>query len=336
MQHDPIEFIMSDPVLSDGARVVLFWLWHLAGRKPNRIITNKHELAALTRRDIRTMEKAIKALNKAGRIDIEWDKERGAIDTYVYHPAPSRPEPRPDPQQRFPFTSAGENTAPPASGLPAAADSDPCAGRGGLERSAQDVPTSSAQDVPTRTSQGHAPQEDDDSGLERFAQNVPSPQCLKEAGDKSAPSKRQRTVRSNEDNERAGAVDECDPQDLHVSTAVAGALNQAVSRYEQATHPNAQKRRLKRRILAAAGVEDPDWWVAGNGADLVITHGYPIDKMQALLDELTRRRQLGPNDRNRIENPGGWLQTRLAEVAHQCGAQWGCASDGRGGRGEEG
>jgi len=116
LERDPTDVIMADPELSDGARINLYWLWHLAGRRPNRILTNKHELAALAHRDIRTIDGNLKRLRTAGRIDLEWDKQRGAIEVYVYHPASNKPEARPDPQRVLGFHSADEAMPEPPAG----------------------------------------------------------------------------------------------------------------------------------------------------------------------------------------------------------------------------
>jgi len=71
MGRDPVELIMSDPDLSDGERVLLFWLWWRGGGRPNRYLTNKLELAGLAHRDIRTVEGNLKRLRAKGRIDCD-------------------------------------------------------------------------------------------------------------------------------------------------------------------------------------------------------------------------------------------------------------------------
>ena len=74
---NPVDLILSHPELGEGARILLYWLWRLCGGRPNRILTNKHHLASLTRRDLRTIEGNLKRLKGAGRIDFDWDKARG-------------------------------------------------------------------------------------------------------------------------------------------------------------------------------------------------------------------------------------------------------------------
>ena len=105
---NPVDLILSHPELGEGARILLYWLWRLCGGRPNRILTNKHHLASLTRRDLRTIEGNLKRLKGAGRIDFDWDKARGIIGVYVFHPASSKPEPRPDPQKLIDFSPPGQ------------------------------------------------------------------------------------------------------------------------------------------------------------------------------------------------------------------------------------
>jgi hypothetical protein len=143
---------------------------------------------------------------------------------------------------------------------------------------------------------------------------------FKEEENLSTP-KPQGTVRSN-DNGGPSRGSEPDSRAFHVAGAVIGALEKATAGFEVGSHPNQQKQRLRRRILSAAGVDDEGWWVAGAGADLVVSYAYPIEKMEALLSDVARRRGLPENDRNRIYNPGGWLQKKFAEIAPKVGMKW--------------
>jgi hypothetical protein len=311
----PIQLILGDWGLPDGARIILFWLWRLAGYRPSRIVTNKHELAAHARRDVRTVEGNLKRLKKAGKIEYEWDKERGAIEVYVFHPAPGKQEGRPDPQKRLPLVPTGDEGPVPATSPPSDAPTtsvqSPC-------KPCADL----TQNVPTQNAQPMAPQGNRNSGLERSAQNVPSLNETKEGI--CATSKPQRTVRFNDNaNEGPNRGREPDSGAFHVAGAMVEALEAATAGFEAGAHPTAQKERLRARILSAAGVQDADWWVAGQGADLVVSYRYPIEKMEALLREVERGHQLPSKDRHHIYNPGGCLQSKLAKIAQQYGMKWG-------------
>ena len=87
--------------------------------------------------------------------------------------------------------------------------------------------------------------------------------------------------------------------------------------------PFKQKRRLEQEILAATGETDPTWWVAGNGADLVVNGGYPVAELQLLLQKVHVRRQLAPGAKGHIPNPQAYLQNALSNVARKRGVQWG-------------
>jgi len=101
---DPVRIILRHPLLADGPRIVLFWLWALCGMKPNRIVTSKQELAWHARHHARSIERHLETLQEAGSITIEeWNHQSGAIVLFVWHPSAVRPAAKFDPQQRLAF-----------------------------------------------------------------------------------------------------------------------------------------------------------------------------------------------------------------------------------------
>jgi hypothetical protein len=86
---DPIEIILSDRALPSGCRITFYWLWNQAEFKPGHIHTTKEYLASLSHQDVKTVERHLKQLIKLKRIDTQWDKERGSIIAFIYHPSPS-------------------------------------------------------------------------------------------------------------------------------------------------------------------------------------------------------------------------------------------------------
>ena len=129
----------------------------------------------------------------------------------------------------------------------------------------------------------------------------------------------QRTARCND-------IEGADPLDGSLAAGVTEAF-QTASDWMDAAHPTQQKCRLRERILKAAAVVDRRWWVAGAGADLVVTYGVPHVEVEELLSELVRRRHLPNEDPKHIRNAPGWLQTALARVARRVGMTWGCRRD---------
>ena len=108
-----------------------------------------------------------------------------------------------------------------------------------------------------------------------------------------------------------------------LSAIMPPALDAAGARFMARTDRKAQRERLKSDIIRAAGIKDPDWWVAGQAADMVYDRGLDIEELRDKLSLLNRRRLLPKGDPNRIPNPGGWLQTAMEKLANEKGWSWG-------------
>jgi len=304
---------MNNAQLSDGERTLLYWLWRMGHEKPNSFTTDKHELSSKCKRDVRTIEGNLKRLRAKGRIDYEWNTETGAITIYVYNPVSVEPEGKPNPQKLLPLDNPGSTNDHP--------ETDPRVSafvQGVYKASAE-----SAQIIPGSNSEPVSSHDVTVSTLERFAQNVPGPLNdieINEGGKISKSAKLQRVNGS----ERVAQTDRDTEYEQKTGAAafVSDALNVAAKNILEATDPTEQKRRLKKQILVAVGTEGPKWWVAGAGADLVIRHGLPIEKMQELLERLVRGRHIPESDRDHIFNPGGWLQGELAKQAPKFNMRW--------------
>lgn len=106
--------------MNDGERILLAVLWMMGNQSPSHFITDKHQLAAKTRRQTRTVENVLKRLVSLGRIGVEWNKHSGAIEVWVNRPGRWPEEEKADPQKRLAFEGAGTDCAPCAGCAPRA------------------------------------------------------------------------------------------------------------------------------------------------------------------------------------------------------------------------
>jgi len=278
------------------------------------IVVTAADLGATFGRSPRAALKWLEQLEKHGLVSVvDRDKRRGTIFLYVYKPFPGTPIGSADPQRMLEFGECSPNPTP----KPAGGHSDLSARKGpstcqGSDLSARKGPSSKPP-----------PAKDLATGSDLSARKGPSAFIDTNEKQRSILPMSQGTTRFNDSNEVIERNPRADrlPSDGAVDGAtepVGIAVAEALGRFEDATTPTEQKRRLEARIRGVVADPSMHRYVAGKAADLVIFHHVPLRDLERILGDVEAMRQGGGFRRS----AGAFFHAMIQRLAARRGIDW--------------